>query len=139
MVDIYHNNGYYKFTAEELKMRGDTTIDVLTNISDDPFENLRLLAEAQQQKDFPKIKLALVLNPPKDTNRLKQYYINNIYILPDYQPGDTLTYSSLTERVTTKTHYIIRYHNKLFRTGFLTRNMILKKVTCINSQIIIRR
>jgi outer membrane protein insertion porin family len=127
MVEIYHNSGYYKFTTEELKMRGDTTIDVLTNISDDPFENLRLLAEAQQQKDSPKIKLALVLNPPVDTNRLKQYYINDIYILPDYQPGDTLTDPTLDERVTTRTHYILRFHNKLFRTGFLTRNMLLKK------------
>ncbi|MGG9962409.1 BamA/TamA family outer membrane protein [Ferruginibacter sp. SUN106] len=126
LVDIYRNNGYYKFSSEELKMRGDTTLDVLTNINDDPFEQLRLLAEAQQKKDSPKIKLALVLNPPADSNRLKQYYINNIYILPDYIPLDTLNDPSLTERVT-RSHYTIRYHKRLFRTGFLVRKMTLKK------------
>jgi outer membrane protein insertion porin family len=127
LVDLYRNNGYYKFTPDELRMRGDTTLDILTNISDDPFEQVQVFAEAQQKKDSPKIKLAMVLNPPADSNRLQPYYINNIYILPDFRPGDTLNNPTLTERVTTRTHYIIRYHNKLFRTGFLTRNMLLKK------------
>lgn len=127
LVDIYRNNGYYKFTSEELKMRGDTSLDILTNISDDPFEQVRLLAEAQQKKDSPKIKLALVLNPPADSNRLKKYYINNIYILPDYRPLDSLNDPTLEERVTRTDKHIIRYHHKLFRTGFLTRHMYLKK------------
>jgi hypothetical protein len=126
LVDIYRNNGYYKFTPSELKVRGDTTLEALTSISDDPFEQLRLLAEAQQGKDSPKIKLAVVLNPAADSNKLKLYYINNIYILPDYQPGDKVNDSSITERVT-KSGYIIRYHYKLFRTGFLVRNMFVKK------------
>ncbi|MGF2412891.1 MAG: hypothetical protein ACQUYJ_11225, partial [Ferruginibacter sp.] len=126
LIDIYRNNGYYRITPTELKVRGDTTLEALTNISDDPFEQLRLLAEAQQAKDSPKIKLAVVLNPPADSNRLKKFYINNIYILPDYQPGDKLNDSSLTERVT-RSNYTIRYHDKLFRTGFLIRNMFIKK------------
>jgi outer membrane protein insertion porin family len=126
LIDLYRNNGYYKITAEELKMRGDTSLEALTSISDDPFEQLRLLAEAQQKKDSPKIKLGLVLNPPADSNRLKKYYINNIYILPDYRPGDSLNDPSLTERVTKDLH-IIRYHNKILRSNFLTRNVFVKK------------
>jgi outer membrane protein insertion porin family len=126
LVDLYRNNGYYKITSEELKMRGDTSLEALTSISDDPFEQLRLLAEAQKGKDSPKIKLALVLNPPADSSRLKQYFINNVYILPDYRPGDKLNDSSLTERVTKDLH-IIRYHYKMIRSAFLSRNIYLKK------------
>jgi len=127
LVDLYRNNGYYKITSEEIKVRGDTTLEALTSISDDPFEQLRLLAEAQQKKDSPKIKLAVVLNPPADKRRLQKYYINNIYILPDYQPGDRLDDPSLTERVTKKELYVIIYHHKLYRTSFLLRNMYIKK------------
>ena len=135
LVQLYRNNGYYKFTAEELKVRGDTTLEALTNISDDPFEQLQLLAEAQQKKDSPEIKLAVVLNEPKDSGRLKKYFINNVYILPDYRPGDRLTGdSSITERVTRTGKYIIRYHNKLFRTGFLIRNVTLKKGDLYNQE-----
>ncbi len=125
MVDLYRNNGYYKFTSDELRVRGDTTIEALTNISDDPFEQLQAIADAQAQRDSPKIKLALVLNPPSDSSKLKQYRINNIYILPDYIPGDKLKDSSLTEVIAR--NYIIRYHSQLFKNRFLARSAFFRK------------
>ncbi len=132
LVELYRNNGYYKFTAEELKVRGDTTIAALTTISDDPFEQLQLLAEAQAKKNKPTIKMAIVLNPPTDKSKIQQYYINNVIILPDYQVGDSLTDPTLTERVTED--FIVRYHSKLFRTNFLTQNMVLKKGDLYNQE-----
>lgn len=136
LVDLYRNNGYYKFSPEELVMRGDTTVEALTTITDDIFEQLRLLAEAQQARDSPTIKLAVVLNPPADSTKLKQYYINNIYILPDYRNGDNFYDSSLTVRYLARkrcdtckadTNFILRYHKNLFRPRFLIRNMYLRK------------
>lgn len=127
LVDLYRNNGYYKFTSEELKVQGDTSLEALTNISDDPFEQLQQLVLAQQKKDSPKIKLAVVLNPPADSNRLRQYHIRKIYILPDYRPGDTLKMPGFEERVLERRlGYIIRFRNKRFRTGFLLRNLFIK-------------
>jgi len=139
LVELYRNNGYYKFTAEELKVRGDTTVAALTTITDDIFEQLRLLSEAQLARDSPTVKLAIVLNPPADSSKLKKYYINNIYILPDYKPGDSLTDNSITQLNVRKrncdtcdVNFIIRYHKKLFRTGFLIRNMYLRKGSLYN-------
>ncbi|MBL7703267.1 MAG: BamA/TamA family outer membrane protein [Ferruginibacter sp.] len=141
MVDLYRNNGYYKFTGEELVMRGDTTVAALTTITDDIFEQLRLLAEAQAARDSPTIKLAVVLKTPKDTTRLKPYYINNIYFLPDYKPGDNITDPGLTaDYITSKpckdckpdTNYVVLYHKYLFRNKFLTRNMYLRKGVLYN-------
>ncbi|MEZ5028704.1 MAG: hypothetical protein R2765_07950 [Ferruginibacter sp.] len=45
----------------------------LTTITDDIFEQLQLLAEAQRARDSPTIKLARLVNPPADSSRLKQY------------------------------------------------------------------
>lgn len=126
LVELYRNNGYYKFTAEELKVRGDTTIEALTTISDDPFEQLRLLAEAQQKKDSPTIKLAVVLNIPADSSRLKQYTIGNVYVLPEYNPGDSINNPADSQRIA-RNGTIIRYRKKLFRTGFLLRNLFVKR------------
>jgi outer membrane protein insertion porin family len=125
LVELYRNNGYYKFTADELKVRGDTSIEALTTIAETFEEQLELIAKAQAQRDSPKIKMAIVLNTASDSNKTKLYYINNIYILPDFQPGDSVNNPTLTERVTD--NYIIRYHQKLFKTNFLTQNMFLKK------------
>ena len=125
LVDSFRNNGYYKFTASELRVRGDTTIEALTNISDDPFEQLRLLAEAQQKADSPQIRIAVTLNPPKDSSKLNKFYINKIYVLSDLRPRDDFYDSSnVTQRETR--NFIHRYHERLFRTGFLARNITLK-------------
>jgi outer membrane protein insertion porin family len=125
LVDLYRNNGYYKFTEEELRVTGDTSIEALTTVSDDPFEALRLLAEANERRNKPTIKLGLQLNKSNDSTRLRKYYINNIYILPDYAPGDVYTDSSLTEHVAKD--YIIRYHKKMFTNKLLVNNMNIKK------------
>jgi hypothetical protein len=136
LVELYRNNGYYKFTAEELVMRGDTTVAALTTITDDIFEQLRLLAEAQTAREKPTIKLAVVLKSPKDSSRLKPYYINNIYFFPDYKSGDSITSPGLTVRYVTKktcanckpdTNFVVLYHKYLFRPRFLIRNMYLRK------------
>ena len=73
LVDSFRNNGYYKFTASELKMQGDTTIKALTYLTDDPFEQIKILAEAQKQRDSPRIKLAIILNNTSDSSRFKKY------------------------------------------------------------------
>lgn len=137
LVDLYKDNGYYKFTAEELRVRGDTTVAALTTISDDIFQQLQLLAEAQLARDSPKIKLAVVLNPPEDSSRLKKYFINKIYILPDYHPSDNFSDTvTITQRPVRRrpcktcqpeTIYTLRYHKRLFRNSFLIRNMAVKQ------------
>ena len=125
LVDTFRNNGYYKFTSAELKMRADTTIAALTTVSDDPFEQLALLAEAQQKRDSPEIKLALVLNNPQDSSRLNQYRLNKIYILQDYFPGDNFFDTvNITQRATR--NFVLRYHKQLYRTSFLARNITLR-------------
>ena len=137
LVDTFRNNGYYKFTAAELRVRGDTTIAALTNITDDPFEQLKLLAEAQAQRDSPKIKLAFVLNNPEDSTKLNRYTINNLYVLQDYVPGDQLTdTTTIIEKRTglnvnnplrPPAKFILRYHKSYVKTSFLTRNITLRK------------
>ena len=127
LVILYRNNGYYKFSPDDLKIRGDTTILSLTNISDDPFENIRLLAEANEKRNKPSIKLDMILNPLADSIRLQKFYINNIFIYPDYSTSDTINDLSYLQDTAKKNGYIIRYHKKLFSNSFLVRNMDFKK------------
>jgi len=126
LVDTFRNNGYYKFTSDELKMRGDSTIEALTNMSDDPLENLRLLAEANEQRNKPTVKLALLLNPSADTTRLKQYYINNIFIYPDFYPEDASGVANYNETKDLAGN-TIRFHKIIIHNSFLLQHLYLKK------------
>ncbi len=125
LVNLFRNNGYYKFTADELRVTGDTSIAALTTVSEDPFEQLRLLAEANQKRDKPSIRLGVQLNNSPDTTKLNKYYINNIYVLPDYKPGDIYTDSTLKKHVSK--NYITLYHEKLFKFYIPNNNLALKK------------
>jgi outer membrane protein insertion porin family len=125
LVELFRSNGYYKFTSDDLKLLGDTSIAVLTNASDDPFENLRLLAEANQKRNKPTIKLEIILNPSTDSSRLKKFYINNVFVYPDLRAKDVLTDTTFTQK--DSKGYIFRYHSKVFKNSFLLRNIYLKK------------
>ncbi len=125
LVNLFRNNGYYKFTADELRVTGDTSIAALTTISEDPFEQLRLLAEANEKRDKPTIRLGFQLNNSPDSSKLRKYYINNIYVLPDYKPGDNYNDTTLKEHVSR--NYITRYHKKLFKFYIPANNLALKK------------
>lgn len=125
LVNLFKNNGYYKFTADEIRATGDTTIAALTSVSEDPFEQLRLLAEAEKQREHPTIRLGFQLNYLPDSSILQKYYINDIYVLPDYVPGESYTDSSLQTRAFK--NYTAKYHRKLFKFSLLNRNLWIEK------------
>ncbi|HEU5053042.1 MAG TPA: BamA/TamA family outer membrane protein [Hanamia sp.] len=125
LVNLFKNNGYYKFTADEIRATGDTTIAALTSVSEDPFEQLRLLAEAQEKRNKPTIRLGFQLNNLPDSTHLQKYYINQIYVLPDYLTGDRYTDSTFHVRLFQ--NYIAEYHRKLFKFSLLDRNLSIKK------------
>lgn len=125
LVNLYKNNGYYKFTSDAIRTTGDTSIQALTSVSEDPFEQLRLLAEANEKRNTPTIRLGFQLNNSSDSTNLQKYYIRNIYVLPDYIPGDQYTDSNFNVRPF-KT-YTAEYHEKLFKFSLLRRNLSIKE------------
>lgn len=141
LVELYRNSGYYKFTVDELRMRGDTTIEALTNVSDDPFETIRLLAEAERKRDSPTIKLALVINPLSDSSKLIKYRINNIYLYPDYSGDDSVVSSKYKQDTTFSRQdslrsypYILRFNSRIVKNKFLLSHLLFKKGDLYNQE-----
>ena len=134
LVDTFKNNGYYKITTAELRMLGDTSIAALTQIANDPFEQLELLQQAEQAKDSPTIKLQLILNPTKDSSKLQQYKINDIIIQEDYKPGDVIGSTLLNKEVDVVKNHQLYYHNKYIVNSFFRKNIILEKGNLYNQK-----
>ncbi|MEO6868754.1 MAG: BamA/TamA family outer membrane protein [Ginsengibacter sp.] len=125
LVNLFKNNGYYKFTADDIRVTGDSTIAALTSISEDPFEQLRLLAEANEQRNKPTVRIGIQLNNASDTSNLKKYYLNEIYIMPDYSPGDNYKDSSLQTKFLPG--YTVKFHQRKFNYTLLSTNLQMKK------------
>lgn len=128
LIELFRNNGYFKFTGDELRVRGDTTIAALTTVGDNPFDIFTTLNNDGNRKDKPTIKLSVDLIKPKgaDSVRLMKYYINNIYILSDFTTGDSLNATGFT-KVDTTSSFILKYHKNVYRKSFLRRNLYMKK------------
>ena len=142
LITLYRNNGYYKFTSDELAVRGDTSIALLTDI-EDPLAILKALSDAQLNKDSPTIRLSVDLITPKpaDSNHLTKYYINHVYIYPDYLPTDSINSPAfIREKVlhpkdsTGRRVDSVFYHKHIFQNNFLTRNMYLKTGDVYNQE-----
>lgn len=130
LVELFRNNGYYKFTPEELRMRGDTSIEALTSVSDDPFETLRLLTEANEKRNKPTIRLAMVLNPESDSTRLMKYQINEVKIYPDYNSEDAQRNNDIgLINDTLENSSLLLYHDTalIVKRKFLLRQLGFKK------------
>lgn len=133
LVNLFRNYGYYKFTADEIRVTGDTTIQALTSVSEDPFEQLRLLAEAAERRNKPSIRLGYQLNNPSTADTLKKYFINNIYIYPDYNPSLSLK-DTFQHTVTYPSLYTILFHEKKIKNKLFQNNIFLKKGAVFRQQ-----
>jgi outer membrane protein insertion porin family len=122
LVDSFRNNGYYKFTATELRVLGDSTFEALTTVSDDPFEQFALLEEAQKKRDSPTVKLAIVLNKGVDTTKVLPYVLGKIYVITDYRPGDDFL-DTVNLATTVNKKFIEKYHQPLFKTKIIEENI----------------
>lgn len=124
LLQLFHNNGYYKVTGDDIYAERDTIIAALIDPSLDPFEQIRLLDSLKRKKDKPTIKIVFKQRVIADSNRLKQFYIGKVQIFPDqYYLQDTL--SNLLLDSVKLGPYEIFSNSRKFRVPFLVRNTFL--------------
>jgi hypothetical protein len=83
LVNLFRKNGYFKFSRENLYAEVDTTNAALLEITLDPFEQARRIAEAAtQRKQNPTINIVIKERASTDTNAFKKYYIGKIFYYP---------------------------------------------------------
>jgi outer membrane protein insertion porin family len=125
LVALFRENGYYKITTDELKLRGDTSIAALTEISDDPFESIELLAAAAAKaNDTQRIKLAVVLKNLNAKERFVPFKIGKVNVYPDFFPTD----SAENKQYTTSQFDSLTFFEKrkIFTQKFVATNIFLK-------------
>ena len=83
LVDIFRNQGYYKFSKDDLLAERDTVFAALINPSLDPFERIELLQEAQRRQQNPQMNVLIKLRNPSDSTHFRRYHIRNISVYPD--------------------------------------------------------
>ncbi|HVZ25123.1 MAG TPA: hypothetical protein VG842_03670, partial [Sediminibacterium sp.] len=91
LVSIYRQNGYYRFTREDVMALVDTMDTRLLQLSLDPFKQAEIIAEAARiRRENPTWQVTIFRPTDKDSSHIKQYYIGRQYFYPETKITDQL-------------------------------------------------
>ncbi len=124
LVDLFRNNGYYKFSRDDSNGERDTVFAALINPSLDPFEQLQLLQQAKSRRESPVINVKIQLRNPAATSHFRQYYIRDVKIYPDLDLLDDST-NALYDTVTVNNIKIYNKYGK-FKPAFIASRSALR-------------
>ncbi|HEY4936407.1 MAG TPA: BamA/TamA family outer membrane protein [Puia sp.] len=123
LVDSFRNNGYFRFSKEDLYVEHDTVLAALIDPSLDPIEQAELLEKLKQKKENPTITIVIKQRPVHDTTHLMKYYIGQVTVYPDFPVAeDTVTVHADTT-IINQIKFISRT-NKI-KLPFLANNIYL--------------
>jgi outer membrane protein insertion porin family len=84
LTNLFRANGYFKLTRDNLYAEVDTTDLSLLEVTLDPFEQARRIAEATAKRlENPTINVFIKQRATNDTNAFKKYYTGKIFYYPD--------------------------------------------------------
>ncbi|MDP4259480.1 MAG: BamA/TamA family outer membrane protein [Bacteroidota bacterium] len=125
LVDLFRNNGYFKFSKSDLVVVRDTVVAALIDPTLDPFQQAALLEELKRKREHPTINVVVQQRPVKDSSRLMQYYIGHVTLYPDLPLVEDSITTSIVDTSTARNFTIVSRSNK-FKNAFLARNVYLR-------------
>jgi hypothetical protein len=141
LADLARNNGYLKFTKEQLLAVWDTVGLALLRPATDISEQLKLLELIRQRRENPTVDLEIRLNPNIDTTRLTRYYIGQVTIYPDtdIDTAENAYYTPKIETLTKNQYQFISYQGlflprKLLRFIYLHRGDLYTQTNYFRTQ-----
>lgn len=123
LTDVYRNNGYLRFSRDELLAVWDTVGIALLRPTVDPLEQAQLIEAVQRRRENPVADIEIRLRENEDTTHLIRYRVGNVTVYPDLMV-DTIHYKS---KVIKHESYTIVSYQDLFRPKVITENIYLNR------------
>lgn len=123
LVGVYRNNGYLRFSFEELLAVYDTVGVGLLRPTFDPIEQARQLQALQLRRENPTADLEVRLRANEDSSHLVRYYVGDITIFPDLS-ADTTRF--IPQTTPSRGAAVVSYRN-LFKPHIVTENIYLRR------------
>lgn len=92
LTDLYRNNGFFRFSSDEMLVLWDTVGLALLRPTLDPIEQAQQLEQLRLRRLNPTADVEFRLRTSNDTTRLTRYFVGNVTVFPDIDI-DTLSYN----------------------------------------------
>ena len=124
LVVLYRENGYLKFSFEELATVWDTLNLAILRPTVDPFD-IQMLEELRRRRDSPTTDIEVRLRPGYDVDKLKKYFVGHTTVYPDFTVIDSAGKSPA--RFVYDSNFTFVSYRNLFKKKFITQNIYFRK------------
>ena len=131
LVVLYRDNGYLKFSFDELAAVWDTLNLAILRPSVDPFD-IAFLEELKRRRDFPTTDIEIRLRPGHDIEKLKKYFVGHTTIYPDFSVVDTV--GKVPVRFVYDNNFTFVSYQNLFKRKFIAQNIFFKRGDLYNQR-----
>jgi len=123
LVDVYRNNGYLRFSFDNLVAVWDTVGLAFLRPTLDPFEQATQIQELQKRRANPIADVEVRLSANPDTSYLTRFYVGDVTVYPDLG-ADTGNY--IPQRIERDGYKIVSYFDR-FKPKVIVENIYLQK------------
>jgi outer membrane protein insertion porin family len=123
LVDSFRNNGYFRFTREDLYIEQDTVFAALIDPSLDPIEQAALLEKFRQKKENPTVTVVVRQRAVRDSTHLRKFYIGDITVYPDMPVAEDTSLVRTDTAVIENIKFISRTNK--FKLPFIADNIYM--------------
>ena len=124
LINVFQNNGYPKFSREDIIAVADSSYAELIDPSLDPFEYVQRLSEISKKREKPEVDIYFRLNKIRDSSHLKQYTVGDFSVYAD-SPADEMLPTEDTTVTMVEGFKIIQLENT-FSPTYIARQIDLK-------------
>ena len=118
LTELFQNNGFARFTKEDIIAEIDTGSNELLSPMTDPFNYALLLSSIKNKALMPEADIFFKLRNSSFKNHLNQYTIGNVFIEPDTDPEDSVQFTTNQYKDSLPGIYVLQTRN-LFNNDFI--------------------
>lgn len=134
LTELFRNNGYLRFSSDEIYGLWDTLDISLLQPRLDPFEQLEVWQQLRERRENPTANLEMRLKPLTDSSKLWKYYVGNISVFPNY----TLDTVGVQRYENTVKDIQVIQHGFEFKPKIFPANIYLKRGELYNQRRYLR-
>ena len=132
LINVFQNNGYTKFSREDIIALADSSYVALIDPTLDPFEYIQKLAESREKRLNPEVDIYFLFNNIRDTSHLRQYTIGDFIVYSDASADKVLPTKDTTVK-NNEGFRIVSVENT-FDAAFIARQIELKPGKMFNRE-----
>lgn len=123
LVTLVRNNGYYRFSQENVTFKIDTFDKAFFKIAENPFENaINFISQSKSNKKQT-IDIDVIIRPAEDSTVYTRYTLASVTVYPDYTSVADQRDSTLIERSIRGVDF--RYHSEYVYPKVLYQHIFL--------------